>query len=93
MQIGKHEWRAVVYQGDIYPTPSSDFEWRKQPEDQWRSMNEWPTVNHNDGMYAGCPKSLVRLYNNNRSAIKAALTGKTTPQGVLLPDDSAAPAA
>ena len=39
-------------------------------------MKEWPRYNINDGMYAGCPKTLVKLYNLNKAAIVAALGDK-----------------
>ena len=87
MKIGKKEWRVVVYDAQAYldTYAFSDYEWRYpayinqqtgqviQAADPWRSMADWPTYNSNDGMYAGCPKTLRRLYDQHRPEIEKAL--------------------
>jgi hypothetical protein len=75
--IGKHEWRAVVTtrNGNRILT----YEWRRLPcsltgwSDRWRDYHEWPGYDFNDGSYAGCPRSLAKVYETNKTAIKAAM--------------------
>lgn len=79
MKIGKKEWRVIVYQSKQYGFVTS-YQFRI-PADRtwdhkatlWADMVEWPSYNSNDGMYAGCPKTLVKLYNNNKTQIEKAL--------------------
>lgn len=79
MRIGKYEWRVVVRNGTYSPRVT-DYEFRTpecpeyhQPAGRFKSMTEWPRYNHNDGTYAGCPKTLRKLYDQNIEAINASL--------------------
>ena len=69
-RIGKHEWRLTLYrtrEGKVY----TGYEWRKPavrimgtefPPDFWRRDVDWPRYDLNDGLYAGLPKTLLRLW-------------------------------
>jgi hypothetical protein len=82
MTIGKHEWRLIVYPyysgGNV-----TEYQWRRGDEfglpeafrDTWHADRDWPRYDINDGMYAGLPRTLVRLYERHRDEIKAALEG------------------
>jgi len=72
-KIGKHLWKAVVYR---YRSERAylDYLWFDSSRGRWRSSEEWPTWNSNDGTYAGCPKTLVRLYERHKTQIDAALS-------------------
>lgn len=43
----------------------------------WADMKNHPKYDFNDGTYAGLPKNLVKLYENNKNEIKNALLGNT----------------
>ena len=82
MRIGKREWRAVVYQnpGSCGPVAFTDYEWRYPAfsnieADRWESMTTYPGYDSNDGTWAGCPKTLRRLYLLYQTEINAALKG------------------
>lgn len=77
MRIGKKEWRLVVYdaRGYLGAKVFTDYEWREPawntlPPDDWRSMKDWPTYDHNDGCWAGCPKTLRKLWEREFPAIR-----------------------
>lgn len=80
-QIGKREWRAVVYDANGYLGASAftDFEWRfpaflgLDPPSEWKSITDHPRYNSNDGMYAGCPRTLRKLYERYKAEINQAL--------------------
>jgi hypothetical protein len=78
MTIGKHEWRLIVYP---YYTGGNvtSYQWRGDAEDYWRDQRDWPRYNFNDGMYMGLPKTLVRLHEQHRGEIEAALKGIPYP--------------
>lgn len=76
-RIGKHEWRAVVYtskSGNFTDYEWRDPDWHIDPAFAWRSMTRWPRYNHNDGMYAGCPKSLrSKIWEQHKHSIREHL--------------------
>jgi hypothetical protein len=74
MTIGKHEWRLIVYPHYTGSNVTS-YQWRGDAEDYWRDQRDWPRYNFNDGMYMGLPKTLVRLHEQHRGEIEAALKG------------------
>jgi hypothetical protein len=41
----------------------------------WKSEEDWPSYNINDGMYAGLPRTLKKLYERHEAEIKSALRG------------------
>lgn len=78
LAIGKHEWRARVYQHDRYG-PCLTYQWRPADPikrlgygdvDGWSDMCRWPRYNHNNGETAGCPKNLRKLYDQHRDTIR-----------------------
>ena len=75
--IGKYWWRCIVFDyhgGKRY----TDFEWKRDEADPWRSMDKFPRYDSND-VNNGCPKSITtKIYYPNLPAIKAALEG-TSP--------------
>jgi len=79
-KIGRREWRVVVYDARGYLGASvfTDYEWRYPAFSNieataWESMQSYPTYDSNDGMYAGCPQTLRKLYNLHRTEIDAAI--------------------
>uniref|UniRef100_A0A6M3JTI5 Uncharacterized protein n=1 Tax=viral metagenome TaxID=1070528 RepID=A0A6M3JTI5_9ZZZZ len=74
MKIGKHQWRVTVYTHPSYGN-CSEYEWRYDEHDRWKSMREWPRYDSNDGMYSGCPRTLVKLYFKNKPDIDKHLIG------------------
>lgn len=79
VKIGDHEWRVVVKDSGFYGRVT-EYQYRYAGAERWRPDTEWPTYNSNDGMYAGCPKSLAtRVYRANKLAIDAALYGVPMP--------------
>ena len=77
-KIGKHEWRVNVYRHRQYGAVVG-YEWRRAaetimgrtfaPAPYWRRDVDWPRYNHNDGQYAGMPRTLARLYDTHRVEI------------------------
>lgn len=77
--IGRHEWQIVVVPNRLHPHHSvtdaeqpkfvTDYYWRHIGTDFWKNKDQWPSYNHNDGTHAGCPKSLVTLYNQEQKAL------------------------
>lgn len=69
--IGKHEWQIVVIPNPHYACSvalgvasnryCTDFYWRRVGQVTWSNKDEWPTYNDHDGVYAGCPRSLIKL--------------------------------
>jgi hypothetical protein len=84
MTIGKHEWRLIVYPSNYGHGNVTEYQWRQLPmsglpewtqPQHWRHEQDWPSYNHNDGMYAGMPRTLKKLYERHEAEIKAALQG------------------
>ena len=72
MLIGKHRWKMIVYRtygSKVY----TDFLWWDDWRWRWRSSENWPTYNSNDGTYAGCPRTLRKLYEAHKTEIEIAL--------------------
>lgn len=69
MRIGKTWWRLVVVRGTYSPVVT-DFEFYRRSgaalNNCWYESSEHPRYNHNDGMYAGLPKGLVKLYHKHK---------------------------
>ena len=73
-KVGKHEWRLTIYR--INKRRYLGYEWRRAPQTimgedfpsgpYWRQDVDWPKYNSNDGMWAGLPKSLLKLYNDTQ---------------------------
>ena len=75
MQIGKHEWRAVVKPSTYFPGEHViEYQWRRYADDFWRRDTTWPTYNHNDGSYAGLPRTLRKLYDREKPQLAPFLT-------------------
>jgi len=77
MTIGKHDWRVIVYQHPSYG-PCTEYQFRRSalcglPVNRWNPDTEFHGYNHNDGMYAGLPKTLVKLYKKNLPNIEPLL--------------------
>jgi hypothetical protein len=88
MKIGKHFWRIV-----ITPQGYTEYQFRTPPtrlknftvmDITWHGQREWPGYNFNDGMYAGLPKTLCKLWEVNRVEIERILHGKEPAQAKLL---------
>lgn len=84
MTIGKKEWRLVVYDacGYLGAKAFTDYEWREPawntlPPGDWHSMKAWPTYNSNDGMYSGCPRTLRKLWDREKSRVLPFLQEET----------------
>jgi len=75
MLIGKHRWKMIVYRtphNHVY----TDFLWWDDwgfGAGRWQSMEEWPKYNSNDGLYAGCPHTLRKLYDAHKAEIEDTL--------------------
>ena len=77
-RIGKHEWRLTLYRSGHSDRPLIGYEWRRTDGAQirckcpggdywldgstWMRDQEWPSYNHNDGQYAGLPRTLRKLW-------------------------------
>ena len=71
--IGDNEWRVIV-RPSVLDGLRTEYQWRRIGSLPWRQAGEWPTYNHNDGMYMGCPRSLAdKVFFPNQPAIEAAL--------------------
>jgi len=73
-KIGVHEWRYVVYR-NRRGSPPMTYHWRRIGNVLWQDQEQWPTYNHNDGMYAGCPKSCADIYRKYFDKINKAMGG------------------
>ena len=78
MRIGKHEWRLTLYRSDHHDRPLIGYEWRRADRSPirrkcpggvyhldgstWMRDQDWPSYNHNDGEYAGMPRTLRKLW-------------------------------
>jgi hypothetical protein len=92
MRIGKHFWRIV-----ITPQGYTEYQFRKPPtrlsdftvmDTTWHRHREWPGYDFDDGIYAGLPKSIQRLWEANRVEIERILHGKEPAQGELFEPNS-----
>jgi len=69
-KIGKHEWRVTVYRSLYHDNRAMlGYEWRREYTpalggEWWRRDTDWPRYNHNDGQFAGLPKTLAKLYQD-----------------------------
>jgi hypothetical protein len=72
VKIGKHWWRLVVHEHASYGRVTA-YEWQGEVDGPWNDYHDWPTYNFDDGTYAGCPKSLRKLWLTHKPAILAAL--------------------
>ena len=71
--IGENEWRVIV-RPSVLDGRCTEYQWRRIGSLPWRQAGEWPTFNHNDGLYMGCPRSLAdKVFFPNQPAIEAAL--------------------
>lgn len=87
MKIGKTFWRFVVLPGR-YRAVVTDYEWLNTDysgKGVWYPADQWRTYNHNDGTYAGCPKSLRRLWQRYRHEYDR-LTGRAPAPAQLTLD-------
>lgn len=87
VKIGKTQWRVIVYEkqdrvyacGKLHPAAVRYTEYQyfdaslNYRGDQWADSTQHPRFNHNDGTYAGLPKSLCKIFYANQNAIQAAL--------------------
>lgn len=83
--IGKHEWRIAVTPSRYFPGARvTAYFWRRaaehgRPAGTWNRDEHWPTYNHNDGCYAGLPRTLVSLWEDHRHVLKHWLEHGTAP--------------
>ena len=71
--IGENEWRVIV-RPSVFDGRCTEYQWRRIGSLMWHPAGEWPTYNHNDGVYMGCPRSLAdKVFFPNQQAIEAAL--------------------
>ena len=77
-RIGKHEWRLTLYRSEHHERPLIGYEWRRADRSPirrkcpggvyfldgstWMRDEDWPSYNHNDGQYAGMPRTLRKLW-------------------------------
>ena len=93
MKIGPKEWRIVVYTERDHETEmTTDYEWRYpvyknrqsgqviEEASQWSSMRYWPTYNGNDGMFAGCPHTLRKLYEKYQKQVDDLMNNPKPPE-------------
>jgi hypothetical protein len=92
--IGKHEWLVAVHasrfgscvkDGPNEPSRCTEYYWRRAAResyegDEYKGAGQWPKYNHNDGCYAGLPRSLVTYYEKHETEIKALLAFEEAPQ-------------
>ena len=78
MTIGKHQWRLTLYRSEHHERPLIGYEWRRADGSPirrkcpagvyhldgstWMRDEDWPSYNHNDGQYAGLPRTLRTLW-------------------------------
>lgn len=75
MQIGQHRWKAVVYWDNGSNGWFTSYLWfdPSYAGGHWRDMHDWPRYNFNDGMYSGCPKGLLKLWQAYQVELVTAL--------------------
>lgn len=80
-RCASYEFRRVVFPGIRWQNKDGIYSTRPPDErlPAWQDMEKWPRYESNDGVYAGCPKGLVALYEKHEHAIKVALSGRTEP--------------
>lgn len=81
--IGRHFWRFVVKQS-LYYGRVSEYQWSTTQAGEYRPDKDWPTYDSNDGIYAGCPHGLRRIFDTHRNEIDAALYDRAPAQGCLI---------
>jgi hypothetical protein len=65
MKIGKTFWRFVILPSRYVAAVVTDYEWLNTEYSDtgvWYPSNQRRGYDHNDGMYAGLPKSLRKLW-------------------------------
>src|SRR5271163_3872438 len=66
MKFGKTFWRFVVLPSRRYHAAVvTDYEWLNTDYSDsgvWYPSDQWRSYNHNDGMFAGLPKSIRKLW-------------------------------
>jgi hypothetical protein len=72
VRIGRTDWRLIIVPARLnLPGESpwnTKYEWRRDGG-PWRPDREWPTYNRDDGTYAGCPRTLPRLWEREARAL------------------------
>jgi hypothetical protein len=87
MTIGKHDWRIGVgiFRIGAGKERCTFYEWRGPRSHVWCAAIHWPTYNVNDGAHGGMPKTLRKLYERERDALRPILDGnfptELTPEG------------
>ena len=73
MKIGKHEWRCLVIDANIFGKAKRCTQYQfRRPGGDWKNDSEWPSYDDHD-TYNGTPRSLKRLYEKNYPQIRAYL--------------------
>jgi hypothetical protein len=65
MKFGKTFWRFVVLPSRHSVKIVTDYEWLNTDYSDtgvWYPAEQWRSYNHNDGTYAGLPRSLRKLW-------------------------------
>lgn len=71
-KIGNTYWTICVYPSRFVGCVCTGFSWSTDSKN-WKKDENHPRYNHNDGEFAGLPKGLVSLFNDNRVSIEAHL--------------------
>jgi hypothetical protein len=88
MKFGKTFWRFVVLPSRFDYGLVTDYEWLNTAVSDngiWYPSNQWPSYNFNDGLYAGLPKSLRKLWERHLHEYEA-LSGTTHEPAQLMLD-------
>lgn len=78
--IGKTDWKVTVLDSSMGHGRVTDYLFRAAGSaGPWQSSKDHPKYDINDGTYGGLPKGLVKIYDENRIQIDAALQGRPVP--------------
>jgi hypothetical protein len=75
MLIGKTHWVAVIYYCNIQEITFSGYHYRDEkfepciPYTEWPTSEDHPKYNSNDGTNMGLPKSLKKLWEQNKQIV------------------------
>ena len=75
-KIGKTYWTICVYPSRFVGCVCTGFSWSTDGA-RWLKDENHPRYNHNDGEFAGLPKGLVGLFEDNRDNINVHLPKAT----------------
>lgn len=92
--IGKHEWCIVIVPSIFKSTMGTDislnYYWRRAGvrstcmANEWQAEKNWPSYNHNDGCFAGLPRTLVAYWSEHRDEIQHWIEHGRAPSAAAL---------